>query len=373
MSNLFDYLEWRGDLTLDYGDFNEVDGMILSALSYVPFELIANKYSECITIQNACEYLLEIKNIREKLFARLDYALLDMLRNSERFKNMKLYEYTNLIEMETQTQFSAMTIRLNKNLYCVCFRGTDNTFVGWKEDFNMSFVCPVPAQKMAVEYFEKITNKLDGKYIVCGHSKGGNLAIYASAFCEDYLQNNILSVWNYDGPGFDDTILNTQQYKNICKKVNTFVPQSSIVGMLLGHEEKYTIIHSTQSVVILQHDYYSWDVSRNHFVYLDTVTNSSKFVDITLKNWLANMDYYQREQFVDTIYNILTDTNVLTIEEFSDNWFSNVKTIVKSIQNLDVETRKQVSTVLRLLMECAKENVRLVMRSELKSLYDQNK
>lgn len=373
MASIFDYLEWRGDLSLDYNDFNEVDGLVLSALSYIPFELIPDKHWKNLTVHDACAYLLNLKNIKDKLLFKLDYALLVTLRDCDRFKNMKLYEYTNLIDTKTQTQFSAITIRLHHNLHCVCFRGTDHTLVGWKEDFNMSFVCPVPAQEMAVSYFEKVSNRfLGSKYIVCGHSKGGNLAIYASAFCKPRLQNKILSVWNFDGPGFDEKILRTEEYLKICDKISTFVPQSSIVGMLLGHEEKYTIVHSTQTIEILQHDYYSWDVSRNHFVYLDTVTNRSKFVDVTLKSWLANMDYDEREHFVDTIYNILLETNAFTITEFSDNWFVNVKTILKSIQNLDSETRKQISKTLRLLMECAKENVALAMKAELKALQERN-
>ncbi len=377
MANMFDYIQWRGDLSLGQNDFNEVDGLVLSAFSYIPFELIPDELWNHLTIHDACEYLLSLKNIKEKILFKQDYDLLVALKDCDRFKNMRLYEYINRIDTKTQTQFSAILIQIQKNLYCVCFRGTDNTLVGWKEDFNMTFTTPVPAQEMAVKYFEHIATEpifqFGTKYILCGHSKGGNLAIYASAFCKPRLQKKIVSIWNYDGPGFDDKILKTEEYLHICNKASTYVPQSSIIGMMLGHEEKYTIVHSTHQIDILQHEHYTWDIRGNHFVYLDTVTNRSKFVDVTLKDWLSNLDYKEREVFVDAIYNILSQTNSFTFTEFGDNWFSNVKTILKSIQNLDGNTRKQLTRALKVLMECAKTNASLALKPEAKPLIDVNK
>lgn len=366
MANLFDYMEWRGDLSLGNNDFNEVDGLILSAFSYIPFERIPDEYWNHLTIHDACEYLLQQKDIKDNLLLKSDYMLLTSIKDCDRFKDMQICNYVNRILTKTETQFSAITIHLHKNLYCICFRGTDHSLVGWKEDFNMTFVCPVPAQETAVTYFEQVA-KIGCKYILCGHSKGGNLAIYASAFCKPRLQNKILSVWNYDGPGFDSKILNTNEYQKICNKVSTFVPQSSIVGMLLEHEEKYTIVRSSQTIELLQHIHYTWNIERNHFIYLDTVSDSSRFVDYTLKSWLANLNYEEREHFVDTIYNILSQTKANTIEEFKDNLFANMKTILNSIQNLDSDTRKQLTNTLKLLMECATENAKLTVKEKFKN------
>ena len=168
------------------------------------------------------------------------------LLNSRRFNSMKLFAYVNKIDEKTQTQFSAITIKINENELYISFRGTDNTLIGWKEDFNMGFVFPVPAQELAVDYIEKIASRHSENMLVGGHSKGGNLAVYSAAFCSEAVQNRIEIVYNFDGPGFDEKVLQKDGYKRICNKVNTFVPQSSVVGMLLNHEERYIIVHSTQ-------------------------------------------------------------------------------------------------------------------------------
>lgn len=217
----------------------------------------------------------------------------------------------------------------------------------------MSFVCPVPAQVLASRYVERLANEKPEKSIVItGHSKGGNLAVYAAAFCDDGVQKRITSVFNYDGPGFDDRVLRTESYKRICKRIMTFVPQSSVIGMLLGHEEAYTIVHSEQTGM-MQHDVYSWDVRRDGFDCLEQVDNSSRFVDFTLKAWITDLDYKQRESFFDTVYTVMKETNASTLREMGENWFASAVSVLKSIKNLDEATRKAALRTLGLLVKCA--------------------
>lgn len=217
----------------------------------------------------------------------------------------------------------------------------------------MSFVCPVPAQVLASRYVERLANeKTEKNIVITGHSKGGNLAVYAAAFCDDGVQKRITSVFNYDGPGFDDRVLRTESYKRICKRIMTFVPQSSVIGMLLGHEEAYTIVHSEQTGM-MQHDVYSWDVRRDGFECLERVDNSSRFVDFTLKAWITDLDYKQRESFFDTVYTVMKETNASTLREMGENWFASAVSVLKSIKNLDEATRKAALRTLGLLVKCA--------------------
>lgn len=228
----------------------------------------------------------------------------------------------------------------------------------------MSFVCPVPAQKMAVQYLEKIAKNNKGNFIVSGHSKGGNLAVYAAAFCDNSIQKRIDSVYNYDGPGFSENILSETGYKAICNKITTFVPQSSIVGLLLGHEEKYIIVRSTQTIKVMQHDVYSWVVKRKNFEHLETITNGSKFIDATLKSWVASMSMEQREKFADAIYTVLAETNVQSFKELSDNWFVSAKAIIKSLKNLDDETKTAVIKTLKSLISSTKSGIIRTIKSK---------
>ena len=206
MTNILDYLLWRGDITFENDPFNEIDGAICARLSYLPFERFL-KADEEITLKNAAEKMLGTENIEEKVLIKDDLKLIKALKDSSRYNSSSVFGFVHKTDRESQTQFCALTLKLTNNLCCVCFRGTDNTLIGWKEDFNMGLMCPVPAQKSAAEYLEKILSGSDNKFIIAGHSKGGNLAVYSAAYCKKDLKDKITAVYNYDGPGFTDIVL----------------------------------------------------------------------------------------------------------------------------------------------------------------------
>ena len=188
--------------------------------------------------------------------------LYPVLANSVRFGNLYISDFINKKDVEQEKQFSAITVHLPNDYIYVAFRGTDNTIVGWREDLNMCFSDTVPSQIDAVNYLNSIAKKYDNenlKIFVGGHSKGGNLAIYAAAFCDLKFQEKIVTVYNNDGPGFSENIVDTEEYRRILPKIQTFMPQTSIIGRLLNHKEKIIILESTQTG-IMQHDLYSWQV-----------------------------------------------------------------------------------------------------------------
>ena len=265
MANLFDYLDWRGDLPFSAAPLNPVDGILLARLSYLPFELFSRPLGrEAAPLWEVAAELSARADFSSRVLRRSDARLLTAMGQSVRFREMTVFHYEQQFDPETQTQFSAVSIGLGDGRTYLSFRGTDNTLVGWKEDFNMAFTCPVPAQRSALAYLEAVAGEVSGPLLLGGHSKGGNLAVYAAAFCPPALEERILAAYNFDGPGFDESVLQTEGYRRVCHKVSTFVPQSSIVGMLLGHEEKYTIVHSGQTG-IMQHDLCSWNVRQSAF------------------------------------------------------------------------------------------------------------
>lgn len=367
MANLLDYLEWRGDLTLEASPWNEVDGIILARFSYLPLASVLPSLAvQSMPLNAVAEALLSDPDLPQKVLGRddEDISLLRALRESRRFSRMQVSQCREITDNASQTQFSAVTVQVHGGLSYLSFRGTDNTLVGWKEDFNMGFICPVPAQQLALAYFQDIADSMDGEFILGGHSKGGNLAVYAAAFGGPGLQARIRTVYNFDGPGFMEKILAEEGYQRICQKVRTLVPQSSIVGMLLGHEEKYSIVHSTRKNGILQHDVYSWEVQRDRFVPLETVTNSSRFIDFTLKEWIANMNAAEREAFVDAAYQLIAETNARTLRELSDHWFETARTLLKSAKNLDDTTRQTLTRTLFSLMRSTKTGWKQVMQKK---------
>ena len=355
MANIFDYLQWRGDLTLEQDEFNEIDNLILARFSYLPFDELI-KENENVSIEELAKRYKKANIKPEDILWKDDVNLLPALEKAERFKNMIAVKYINKIDEEEEKQFSAITVLMPDDTIYVSYRGTDNTIVGWKEDFNMSFKSHVASQLDSVKYLEEIAKEYPNiKLRVGGHSKGGNLAVYAAVFSNDSVKNRIINVYNNDGPGFSDEIIKLDEYKNIIKKVHTFIPQSSVFGRLLNHEEKYTVLESVQTG-IMQHDLYSWQVLGNEFVRVDEITDGSEFVNETIRGWLSKVSPEQREQFIDTIFAILNNTNAHRMHELSENWFVNAKTILKTYKNIDEESKKIITETLFCLFSIAKDN-----------------
>ena len=356
MSNLLDYIAWRGDLSFRHAPLNQVDGAVFSRLSYLPFEEVLEEGS-VMELGKAAFRLLETPDIDKKVLTKLDISLLEAVTEGERFSSVEVMGFVSRTDLESQSQFSAVTFRTGQKECFVAFRGTDHTLVGWKEDFNMSFTFPVPAQLSARSYFEEVCRKLPGdSFYLGGHSKGGNLAVYSGAFCGEEHQERISGVFNYDGPGFPEEMLGLPGYQRICSRVESFIPQFSVVGLLLEREGQSHVVHSTQ-VGLLQHDLYSWDVVRDRFVYLEGTTAGSRHLDRTLKDWLTAMNPEERELLVETLYRTVAETNAATLEDLGEHWFSNARIVVKNLKNLDEDSRKRISEALRLLMRSAKKEV----------------
>lgn len=365
MATIFEYLDWRGDLKMDQAPFNNIDALILSRLSYIPFDgIVLSGPFDNIILSDAAALFFTLDGPTKEVYMPKDVDLLNVLSKSERFKNMRLSGYLNEVDYKTQKQFAAMVIDTCDDSYFISYRGTDNTLVGWKEDFNMSFMTPVPAQKEAVRYLEKMAAAISGSIRLGGHSKGGNLAVYAASFCSESVQERIIKVYNNDGPGLDSIIIAQKGYIGVCKRIHTFVPQSSVVGMLLEHEEEYIVVHSTQ-IGLLQHDIYSWEVMRDNFNYLETVSNSSRFVDKTLKDWLSVLVPEQREQFIEAMFSIFNETKALTTNELTANWYKNAQLILKSLKNMDEPLKQVISQVLFLLIKSARQNLPMLKPKKL--------
>lgn len=355
MSNICDYVKWRGDLELKQNQFNEIDGLILSRLSYFPFEWLI-KEDEEITLEELSKRFENADKTKIIVLWPDDNELIPLLGKSNRFKNMIATNFINKIDVEKEKQFSAITIVLPDDTVFVSYRGTDDTLVGWKEDFNMCFKSHIASQLDAVEYINNISKKYGNNIRIGGHSKGGNLAVYAAMFADEETKNKIINVYNNDGPGFGDEIANSKQYKERIDNINTYIPQSSVVGRLLNHEEKYTVVKSTQKG-IMQHDLYSWQVEGTKFICLEEVTNGSQFVDKTLKEWLKNLDSKQREVAIDAIFDIISTTDATRFEEIKEKWFVNTGIMLKKYNSLDENSKRMIIEFVQKLLRAIKDTI----------------
>ncbi len=359
MANIMDYLKWRGDLNMLSVPFCDVDMLILSRMSYIPFDDIVASVplDEGITLKAAALKVLEKKEAsQDKFFFALeeDEELLNALIESERFSSLILTAYANIFSEHYEEQFSAVTVLLPDETCALCFRGTDGTLVGWKEDFNMALSDCVLAQKDAAVYTDAVYKALKRDMRLGGHSKGGNLAVYSAAFCERRTQNHILEVRNFDGPGFNANLINDEKFRRALSFTHTILPNSSVIGMLLEHEEDFSIVQST-SVSILQHNLYTWEVMRGEFVTVEELTNSSRFIDATLKEWVAHMEPEKREKMINGIYSVFAASDTEQIHSLFSG--KNTFAMLKAANDMDDETKEVISEMTKILKSAAKDSL----------------
>lgn len=356
MADIFDYISWRGDLTFEQDRFNELDALVLSRLSYLPFDgAVSSCMFDEITLEQAAMRVFATENYEENLLWKADADLLKAAAESKRFGKILVSGYVNEVESDVSMQFSAIVFEFLKKNYFISYRGTDNSLVGWQEDFNMFFTFPLPSQKKALDYFEKAVRLLDGKYILGGHSKGGNLAVYAGAFSDEKSRSRIDYVYSFDGPGFSLDKIKDSGFYDIYDKIYTFVPQSSIFGMMFEHEESYTIVKSNQKG-FLQHDIYSWEIEQNSLIRLNNTTNFSVFFDHTFKEFLSSLTIEQRKDFTKEVFALLSLTETETFNEMIKNPFRNTGIILKSFAGLDSKTRNMLLKTIFAFVKSAKNN-----------------
>lgn len=297
MGNIMDYISWRGDLSFEQSQFNEVDNLILACFSYVNLDGIsAVTKQKGIGLKTLTKEFMKLHTMKEleadKSFIRLAPFMMMEMAKSVRFGKCVVRNYVNDIVTEAEQQFAAMEIVLEDGTSYVSFRGTDDTIIGWKEDFNLS-TGVVPAQKRAIEYLQKISEHTDGMLRVGGHSKGGNLAIYGSVMCKS-AHEKILEIYSNDGPGFSREFQELPETKEMMPKIIRIIPEYSIIGTLLEHEKEPVIVASS-SKGLLQHDGFSWEVQGPALVRRDSLNKTAlRFIEI-LHKWIDGMDMNRRD------------------------------------------------------------------------------
>ncbi len=354
MANMMDYLTWRGDLTLKASPWCLVDSLVMASMSYNPF-LDTVSDAEGMPLCE-CVPLLHLDKMTGNQYFQQWRGLLFGMADTERFGHMRMHDYVNDIDTERAIQFSAITAELEDGTTFIAYRGTDSTLIGWREDFNMSFETPVPAQTAALEYLIAQAARSDRPLRISGHSKGGNLAAYAAAHAPEAVQKRILSVCSFDGPGLDANTMESEGYARIKPVLHSVLPQSSIVGLLMNYHTDYIVVRST-AVSILQHDAFTWQLSGPHFEALQQVDAGSQIMDETVHAWLRNATPEQRKTFVDAMFDMLTATNAETTSEMSSEKFRTALTMFQASRNMEPETRKMFNHLIGEFLRLGAGNV----------------
>lgn len=360
MGTVISYLEKYGKYSFQEMPVTEVDSLALCQLSYLKFDGMVpdiGEDREAVTLAD-----LEMHPDFEKLFSDVRFekenrALFAAMMKGRRFREMKLNYYVNIVEEEWETQFSAVTCFLEGGPAFVAYRGTDETIVGWKEDFNMAFLSPVPGQEYSVRYLDRVAAGFSGDFYVGGHSKGGNFAVYSAMNCREDVRERILQVYSMDGPGFRPEVLSRCDYERIAGKVTKILPHSSLVGMIFESDMYFQVVKSS-TFGLLQHDPYTWQVASNHLVRVKGLYERRKNMDNTLNQWILSLNEQQLRTFVDTLYQVVTASQARNLIDFTAEWKKSMNGIITALKEVDEETREMLREMTASLFEIARDNRR---------------
>ena len=371
MANIEDYIKWRGDLSFLQDSFNEVDGLILTQLAYLELDGIVPAWNEKSSVSMAElieKYWLKHRQEEEPnkigIIPNSAKRLFGLLKESRRFSELVFANYINRIDEEKQEQFSAMTVLIPDGSIYVAYRGTDATMVGWREDLNMSYMDQVPAQLEAVNYLERVFEWTNLKLRLGGHSKGGNLAVYAAMHINEEISRRIMTVDNYDGPGFRESVVKHAKYSQTMAKVRTYLPESSVIGRLLEHSENYQVVKA-DATGLWQHDAFTWQVQGKTFEYAEELDTRSDMVELTLKNWLDKMDESDQKRFVDTLFGVLAEAKIETVTDLVNMNWKEAAEFLKVMNGLNDQQKKDFRRAMNLFWKEAADVVGKEVSSSL--------
>ena len=338
-ADIFGYLTSKFE-SLEERPLSDVDSLVLACMSYyrIPEDAADARSGRGMPVADL---------LRAEWMGQMTHGLwspsglsrlLCCVVASPRFRGMRVCNYVSETDDAAQKQFAACTLKLPSGDLYVSFRGTDNSLVGWKEDFNMAFETGVPSQLRAVEYLERVARGARGRIYIGGHSKGGNLAVYAAANCKKTVFSRIERVFSHDGPGFTAEALSSADYAERAGKLSKTVPESSLIGMMFEQQEAYSVVKSTQ-VGVMQHDPFSWVVDGTSFAMAEGISRGAGFVDESVNEWISKMSREEREGFVNALFSVLYAGGQDTLAGLKGNLSVTLPAMISQLAIMDEKQR----------------------------------
>ena len=346
MPNIFDYLHWRADVPLSVSPFNDVDNLILSELVYTDFGGIVSDDGSALPLAEARDRFFALHS-REEIEARAAYSytarapfLMDAMLAGERFAGLRLCLYEAYTDRDAAAQFAAISFLLPDGTAYAAFRGTDGSVVGWKVDLILSYRSDIPGQLRAADYLSRAAALTDRPLRAGGHSKGGNLAVYAAAHCSETVRERLQRVWSNDGPGFRDEVRALPGYRAVQSKCVSVVPDTSIIGLLLECDCERRVVKSSASGLI-QHDGFSWECGPTAFLPAE-LTRTGAYLEKTVDNWVGRQDDETLRSLVDSLFTVFEATGADTFHAMSEKKIKTAEVWLAAYRSLSKEKQKEL-------------------------------
>ena len=356
MPTIFDYLKTSQYDSFYDKDFTVLDALALTELAYLPFEDLVPAE---ISVQNYISLQHLAEQFEEKFQGKYPplgmvnahrLKLLSYLSSFKRYKHIRALGFANDVSLDSQKQFAAITYQIRPKEYLVVFRGTDDSIIGWKEDFHLTYMKEIPAQLAARDYLKEVLDKLDSKVWLAGHSKGGNLATYAACHVETSIQDRIQKVYSFDAPGLHSSIRNSDNFKAIEGKILSIIPENSIVGMMLETPETDLVVKS-KTFGLLQHLMVSWEIEGDQFKVVPKVTEDSIQVDQTLKSWTASLSEEELRDFFDLFFGLFIEADIHRFGDITVDTPGKIQKLIENRRNLTHEQATMMDRLSRQLID----------------------
>lgn len=359
MGNIIDYVN-NFQYTFAERAFNDVDSLVLCQLAYLKMKRLIpglDDGQEFMPFRKVLRRENEEQVFADERYREDNQGLAAAILKSRRFADLQVNFYIDILDKEMEVQFSAVTYLLGgdaekKPLYYIAYRGTDEKLVGWKEDFTLAFSEPVVGQLYAAHYMRKAAAYLPGNFYVGGHSKGGNLAVFAAMSSSAALQERILQVYSHDGPGFKPQVMERYEYERIADKVKKILPRSSMVGMLMERGNAYSVVECS-SYGLMQHNPYTWetDIEAGSFVPMEELKNSVRLLDSAVTDWILGLDDEQIGRFSDVLFRLLAASETDNLIDFAADWKKSISGILQELKEVDDESKAEMEEIVKGLFE----------------------
>jgi len=337
MYNIQSHVREHGAQTLTQRPFDALDSLALTQLVHIPMEGLMDGGAKT-TVEKLWYFIsLNYLDAFPDFYQRKCYFFLQSCAARKRYATIKILDYQNDVDPDRETQFCACTFALPGGARYIAFRGTDVSITGWKEDFNMSFMT-VPAQRKAVAYLNRAARAFRGPLYLGGHSKGGNLALYAACHTTDAVRKRIKQVYSFDGPGVDKQTLGSPAHQAVHSRIQSFVPQSSVIGMLLCYHPDYSVVRS-DAVGLMQHDAFTWQIEDGRFRQLEELRLSIRMSNEAINHWLDQRTEEERKFMVDVIFRIISRIGVNDVSPIIEDFRGSSLKMFSAFNQLDLETR----------------------------------
>ena len=356
MKNMLDYIKEFGHVSFEERAFSEIDALVLTELEYLPLEKVVpsdENGENFVTVKEIAEYMQEHKqelfDENPMMITQERHEVSQVIADAPRYQSLKFFGVVSEWDKDTTKQFAAVTVEVEPSVRLVVFRGTDETLIGWKEDFLMTYSPLVAAQTDAKEYLAKQASLWGGDLMISGHSKGGNLAIYAAATQEEDVQLRIVDIFCFDSPGLYRSVLETKGYQNIVPLAMRYIPQDSLVGLMLESEVPYVIVKSNATGA-MQHSAMTWEIEDGQFIKMEKLTKNSQLNDQTLKKWTESVSDEEFELFWNVFFELLFSVGIDTVNDLYGQFMHYVQEFLKAAGNMDEEKRELLTRIALLLV-----------------------